>query len=350
MMKALFVYSNEAKTGLSAKAKKIEDGFREAGYDVDAIYFSSGNGKPARLYEWGKVNCLFICSILTARYDVVYVRYAYYFGLIYLIAWIMRCPLQIEVNSNIQGELVQRGQRLRAQCDRWVIWMACHVAKRVHVVSKQLERIYRSTYPAVDIVFNPNFVVSEEMPSSRNPGATGLTNLVFLGNAAQPWHGIERFIQRVIVGNQWFATHCRLHLVGQSTDRIDSLIVKHRLQEIVRVHGFLTGAAKAGILQQMDVGIGCFDLGVIGLTETTSIKNGEYLYSGLALLLGYEDPACPAYLSFVGKLLLDEEDVQSALEAYIRRIRALPDLRKQANDYARTHLLVKHYIDKIVAA
>lgn len=349
-MKALFVYSNETKTGLSAKAQKIEDGFRGAGYDVHAIYFMSGHGKRARLYEWFKINCLFVRLILTVPYDVVYVRYAYYFGLIYLIAWIARCPLQIEVNSNIQGELVQRGQRVRAQCDQWVSWMACHAARRVHVVSRQLERMYRTDFPTKEIVFNPNFVVSEEMPSDRTPGAAGVTNLVFLGNAAQPWHGIERFIQKVVVGNQWFASHCRLHLVGQSTGQIDGLIAKHHLHDVVRTYGFLTGAAKTGTLQQMDVGIGCFDLSVIGLTETTSIKNGEYLHSGLALLLGYEDPACPSDLSFVGKLLLDEEGVQSALEAYIRRIHAIPDLKKQAHDYARTHLLVKHYIDKIIAA
>ncbi len=348
-MKALFVYSNEAKTGLSAKGKKIEDGFRNAGYEVHAIYFSSGHEKGARLYEWLKINYLFIRSIMTVPYDVVYVRYAYYFGLIYLLAWIARCPLQIEINSNIQGELVQRGQTIRARCDQGVTWMACHAARRVHVVSRQLERMYRNAFPTTEIVFNPNFVVSEVMPSVRSPGGTGITNLVFLGNAAQPWHGIEKFIQKVIVGNRWFASHCRLHLVGQSTDRIDSLISAHRLHEVVKAHGFMTGAAKDGILQQMDIGIGCFDLGVIGLTETTSIKNGEYLHSGLALLLGYEDPACPSGLSFVGKLLLDEEDVQSALEAYSRRIKAIPDLRKQAHDYARAHLLVKHYIEKIVA-
>lgn len=349
-MKALFVYSNEAKTGLSAKAKKIEDGFRSAGYDVDPIYFSSGQGKGSRLHEWLKINYLFIRSIMMVQYDVVYVRYAYYFGLIYLIAWILRSPLQIEVNSNSHRELAERGQTLRAQCDRWVIWMACHAARRVHVVSRQLEGMYRSAFPTTEIVFNPNFVVSEEMPSDRSPGDTSMTNLVFLGDATQPWHGIEKFIHKVIVGNQWFASHCRLHLVGQSTDRIDRLIATHRLQEIVRVHGFLTGAAKAEILQAMDIGIGSFDLGVIGLTERTAIKNGEYLHSGLALLLGYEDAACPSTLGFVGKLLLDGEDVQSALEAYVHRIKAAPELKRQAHDYARTHLLVKNYIDKIVAA
>ncbi len=352
-MRVLFVYLNEANSGVSAKAQKIENGFKDAGYAVTAIYFSSdfssAQGRLVRTYEWIKVNYAFLSSILTERYDVIYMRYAYYFGLMYLAAWLMRCPFQIEVNSNVQGELLERGQNFRAQCDRWTLGLACRTAKRVHAVSKQLERMYQSLYPTAEVVFNPNFVVSEEMPSNRILGESRITNLVFLGNVAQPWHGIDKFIQRVVVGNQWFASHCCLHIVGQCTAQIDELITTHSLQNAVKTHGFLTGEAKARILRQMDIGIGCFDLGVIGLAETTSIKNGEYLHSGLALLLGYEDPACPSDLGFVGKLTLDEDDVWKTFESYIGRIRAMPDLRMQAHGYARTHLLVKHYIDKIIA-
>ena len=348
-MRVLFVYSNETKTGLSAKAEKIEDGFRSAGYDVDAIYFSSGHERGARVYEWLKINWRFLYSIMTLRYDVIYIRYAYYFGMIYLAAWLRRCPFQVEVNSNIQSELARSGQGFRAKCDRLTMWMACRAAKRVHVVSKQLTQTYREMYPEAEVVFNPNFVVSEWGPSDRVIGENSIINLVFLGNAAQPWHGIEKFIQKIIVGNQWFPDHCCLHLVGQSTENINELIARHRLHHVVKSHGFLTGDAKAGILGEMDIGIGCFDLGVKGLTETTSIKNGEYLHSGLALLLGYEDLVCPSELSFVGKIILDAEEVRSDFEAYICRIRAMPDLRMKAHEYARTHMLIKHYIDKIIA-
>lgn len=349
-MRALFVYSNEAKTGLSAKAQKIEDGFRNAGYNVDAIYFSSSGHRTSRVYEWLKTNSLFIYSVTAVRYDVIYVRYAYYFGLIYLAAWLLGRPLQIEVNSNVQGELLQRGQTLRARYDQLAMWIACHAATRIHVVSKQLEQLYRNAYPKACVIFNPNFVVSEAMPSHRVLGNTDVVNLVFLGNASQPWHGMENFIRKVIVGNQWFAANCALHLIGERTAQIDGLVAKHRLQDIVIAYGFLVGEAKALILQTMDVGIGGFDLGIIGLTETTSIKNGEYLHCGLALLLGYEDPACPLELNFVGKLTLDADDARSKFEAYIRRIRATRDLRLTTHEYAKHHLLVEHYINKIIAS
>lgn len=349
-MRALFVYSNEAKTGLSAKAQKIEDGFRNAGYDVDAIYFSSGGRKASRAYEWLKTNYLFVYSVMAVRYDVIYVRYAYYFGLIYVAAWLLKLPLQIEVNSNVQGELLQRGQKLRARYDQLTMWIACHAAKRIHVVSKQLGQLYRRAYPNASVIFNPNFVVSEATPSHRALGKTDVVNLVFLGNASQPWHGIEKFIRKVIVENQWFASNCALHLVGENTAQIDCLITKHRLHRIVTAHGFLVGEAKTRVLQTMDVGIGGFDLSVIGLTETTSIKNGEYLHCGLALLLGYEDPACPLELRFVGKLSLGANDVWSNFEAYIRRIRAIRGLRLTTHQYAKDHLLVEHYINKIIAS
>lgn len=348
-MKVLFVYATIANSGLSVKAQKIEDGFRGAGHDVTAIYFSSAQGRLVRAYEWVKVNCAFLASIMTERYDVIYIRYAYYFGLMYLAAWLMRCPFQVEVNSNAQGELAQLGQGLRAKCDQLAIWIACHGAKRIHIVSRELTQVYQRLYPTAKVVFNPNFVVSEECPSDRVLGQGSIVNLVFLGNAGQPWHGIEKFIQKIIIDNRWFASHCCLHIVGESTAQIAALIKKHGLREVIQTHGFLTGTAKADVLAAMDIGIGCFDLAVKGMQETTSIKNGEYLHSGLALLLGYEDYACPSELPFVGKIILDDQDVWPKFEAYIEQVKALPDLRMKAHEYARAHLLVKHYIDKITA-
>ncbi len=348
-MRALLVYSHEENTGLRAKAQKIVDGFNGAGYDVDTIYFSSGGYKVARFYAWLKINGAFVYSVLTVRYDVIYARYAYYFGLIYVMAWLLRCPLQVEINANIQEELLQRRHVLRAKCDRLTMWIAFHTAKRLHVVTKQLKQLYQATYPKADIVFNPNFVVSEQMPSDRILGEGSVVNLVFLGNASQPWHGIEKFIQRIVAENQWFAKNCCLHLVGQSTAQIDDLIARYGLHDVVKCHGFLAGDAKARVLGEMDVGIGCFDLAVKGLTEATPIKNGEYLYSGLALLLGYEDSVCPSELPFVGKVLLDDGNARECVEVYIQRIRSMPDLRAKTHDYAKRHMLVKKYIDKIIA-
>lgn len=348
-MRALLVYSFENNTGVSAKAQKIVDGFRNVGYDVDAIYFSSNRGKVTRFHEWLKIHIVFIYSVLRVRYDVIYARYAYYFGLIYVMAWILRCPLQVEINTNIQEELLQRGHALRAKCDRLTMWIAFHAAKRLHVVTNQLKQLYQAAYPKADIVFNPNFVVSEQVPSHRVLIAGSVVNLVFLGHAGQPWHGVEKFIRGIIIGNQWFANNCCLHLVGQSTTQLDKLIAMHRLHDVVRSHGFLTGDAKTKTLGEMDVGIGCFDLAVKGLTEATPIKNGEYLHSGLALLLGYEDSVCPSHLPFVGKVVLDASDVKDSFEAYIRRIRAIPNLRAMAHDYAKSHMLVEKYIKKIIA-
>lgn len=348
-MRALLVYATEGNTGLSSKAEKIADGFRSAGYDVDTICFTSNSHKGVRFYEWLKVNSVFLYSVLRIRYDVVYARYAYYFGLMYVMAWVLRCPLQIEVNSNVREELLQRGHVLRATVDQFIMWIAFHTSNRLHVVTKQLKQLYQATYPKADIVFNPNFVVSEQMPSNRILGEGSVVNLVFLGDASQPWHGIEKFIQRIVVENQWFAKNCCLHLVGQSTAQIDNLITRYGLHDVVKYHGFLTGDAKARVLGEMDVGIGCFDLAVKGLTEATPIKNGEYLHSGLALLLGYEDSVCPSELPFVGKVLLDDGHARECVEVYLHRIRSIPDLRTKAHDYARRHMLVKKYIDKIIA-
>lgn len=347
-MRALLVYATQGNTGLSSKAEKIADGFRSAGYDVDTICFTSSSHKGVRLYEWLKVNRAFLYSVLRIRYDVVYARYAYYFGLMYVMAWLLRCPLQIEVNSSAE-EFMQRGQFLRTICDRVTLWIAFHTAKRLHVVTKQLKQLYQATYPKADIVFNPNFVVSEQMPSNRILGEGSVVNLVFLGDASQPWHGIEKFIQRIVIGNQWFVKNCCLHLVGQRTAQIDDLIARYGLHDVVKCHGFLAGDAKARVLGEMDVGIGCFDLAVKGLIEATPIKNGEYLHSGLALLLGYEDSVCPSELPFVGKVLLDDGNARECVEVYIQRIRSMPDLRTKTHDYARRHMLVTRYIDKIIA-
>ena len=349
-MKALFVYTTESQTGLSGKALKIEEGFRKAGCELTSLYFVDTAKKRARARGWLVLQLAYLREMVRGGHDVIYIRYAYYFIGLYLISLVMRRPVQIEINGNSQVELLASGQRFRATIDRWVEATAVRASRRVHVVSTELQRSLQKKYPNVEVVFNPNFVVDEVPCSTRSLNASTRVNLVFLGNAAQPWHGMDKFIVAVLARNEWFSNNCHLHCVGNVTETFRELVRTHDLSSRVTFYGFLIGDAKASLLSEMDIGLGCFNLKVKGLSETTSIKNGEYLHAGMALLLGYADAAIPPTLPFVEVIDVDDPAAsRERLRLFVDRLRDARDIKAQAHRYARTHLLVRDYIQKIMA-
>lgn len=347
--RVLFVYTTETHTGLAGKAGKIVDGFRKAGFEVDYLYLYGAQSKSKRFIEWIRLNWNFLKLICTRSYSAVYVRYAYYFAVVFLVSKVHGDKIQIEINSNVKAELLKRNQKIRARLNSIVEGIAVSTSRRVHVVSRQLQRQYEASYPAAEIVFNPNFVVEEICLTERARDNAVKINLVFLGNTRQPWHGVEKFIRTVVIDNRWFADKCQLHLIGSCSDATVKLIDQYGLSETVKRHGFLSGEEKVAALQNMDIGIGGFALSTIGLTETTGIKNGEYLHAGLSLILGYVDPSIPPTLPFVLSVNIDDAaDARARIQAFVERYRSRPELRQAAHDFARSNLLVEHYISKIV--
>lgn len=349
--KALLIYSVNKNTGLSGKVKKLFEGFVEAGFDTREIIIEDDPD-----FKQKSKNILIACKalmeVINDPFDVIYIRYLYYFFPIYLLCVLFRKPYQIEINNNNKASLLSNGQKYRAAIDAAVAGFVLNNAACVHVVTRELAAFYRDLYPKAYIVYTPNFVVDEQyQPGERRWTGNDKINLVFMGDTEQDWHGMPLFIESVIVGNAWFAASCRLHIVGRCSPRIDALIVRYRLAETVIAHGFLSGKGKHDIINDMDIGVGCFNLPLIGLREATAIKIGEYLYSGLHLILGAPDSRLSADLPFVSyiDLLHDRHSAADRVKQFVTQFRCRQHCRAEAHDFARQHLLVDGYIRNIVA-
>lgn len=348
--KVLFVYTSEIATGLTNKAKKIESGFAESGCDVDTIYLGPGSSSPGRIRNILSVYGQFITQSTLVRYDVIYARYAYYFLPLYFLSLLQRANLQVEVNTNTTDELLGRGQRVRALVDQISMAVVRRAAKKIHIVSKTLTENLKSKYPKANFIFTPNFVVDDESPPKRDGVRSEKINLVFMGNTVQKWHGIEIFIDEFLAKNDWFKSACQLHFIGQVDIDTKEAIARNGLQANVTFHGVLEGDAKHTALSKMDIGLSSFDLKFKNMTETTAIKTAEYLYNGIGLIAGYEDPVIPSSLEFVLNIDFanNSDDERRKFNSFIASYRNIPLVQEQAHQWAKNHLLVSHYIDNIL--
>lgn len=346
--RVLVIYTSESRTGVSAKARKLESGLRAAGCDVRFLTFTGTGFGLRRVVTWCWRQVTAGWLILTGRYDIVFLRYAYYFAPLYLIAGLSGANWQVEVNTDSQSELRAKGRRFKAHLDRIALGLALR-ACRVHAVSNFLGDLLLRLNPKAAVIFTPNFVVDEYYSEQHASRPCTKLNVVFLGNTAQSWHGIPRFVEK-IASREEFRHRATLHLVGHCTSDLEQLIRRLGLSDEVCRHGFLRGEQKRQVMFGMHVGISGFALETINLRETTGIKVGEYLYAGLPVILGYRDPTIRQDVSFAISIDLvnDVEGSLSKVTQFLDIVRTDAELSREAHLYAQDNLLVGRYVRNIL--
>ncbi|HQI97778.1 MAG: glycosyltransferase [Syntrophaceae bacterium] len=351
MKKVLFIYIVREGLGIASKAEKIEQGFRRAGCDLTVKSFIISEKKLPLLIQIIRLSFDVAYTLMKKKYDVVFVRNAYYFLFLFFLCWIMHVKIQLEINTKEKEEFLIQGQRLRAWINSISFFLACKSASRIHAVTYELLDHYKKMCPQASLVFNPNFVVDEEYIRIPPEKEGEKTNLVFLGSTNQPWQGLDVFIQKVIIGNSWLLENCRLHVIGEYGVNIKNLIERNSLQASIIMHGYLWGQAKREVMTKMHIGIGVFSLEVKSMLQATPIKIGEYLYAGLPVIIGYDDPRLPTDQRIPMWLRIDihrESNLHHRVNEFIMAVRREPSIREAVHAYAKARMSVKHYIDKIL--
>ena len=349
--KVLFVYTSQGHTGLSNKAKKIEQGFRDEGCFVDAVYLGVSRGRLRRVADMLSIYARVAVKLIFGHHDLVFMRYAYFFFPLYLLAAIMRKNFQVEVNSNVSKEFSLRGQKIRKFIDSYVMAFVRVFAKRIHVASKSLVNELKLDHPGGNYVFTSNFVVDENYQRISKPKNEKI-NLVFMGNTAQKWHGIPLFLDVILSGDiSWFRSSCTLHFLGNVDVDTKAAIERNQLNECVHLHGHLSGEEKHKVLGMMDLGLNGFNLKILSMKNTTGIKIGEYLHNGIGLIIGYEDPVVPSTLPFVLSLDLygDAAREREKFSEFVKQYRGMPNATEVTHDFAKENLLVNRYIGNIIS-
>lgn len=351
MKKVLFIYIVQDGFGIVSKAKKIEQGFRDAGCSLTVKGLLLPKKKLSKFIRMIVFFFDVMITLTTKRYDVVFVRNAYYFIFLFILCWILQVNIQLEINAKEKEEFLERGQRLGALLTTISLFLASKSAVRVHAVTPEILNHYKRIYPKLPVIFNPNFVVDEDYVVHIAADRAEKTNIIFMGNTYQPWQGLSDFIQKVVIGNSWMLENCCLHIVGECGDDIKGIIERNSLQESVIIHGYLRGQAKRDVVTKMHIGIGVFNMEAKSMIQATPIKIGEYLYAGLPVIIGYDDPRLHTDQRIPMWLRIDihkENDLHSKVNEFIRTVRGNREIRKAAHEFARSNMLVKGYIDRIV--
>jgi hypothetical protein len=139
-------------------------------------------------------------------------------------------------------------------------------------------------------------------------------------------------------------------VIGHCSPDVDEIINRFGIRHIVTKHGFVDGPRKHSLMSNMHIGVSGFALDAIGLTETTGIKIGEYLHAGLAVLLGYTDPAIDPGSPFTLTIdaNADAADNCKRILDFATVVRTNPTISVMAHNYARRRLLVQQYVESIV--
>lgn len=348
--RVLLIYTTVGNTGLLNKAKKIEQGFVDFGFIVDFVCFqSSGKGLKSNFFNWMAMQFRCAWLMLVRKYDVIYMRHAYHNLLLLCLNFLLRKNIKVEINAKTSEDFYNSRDWVKWILDVFSLKLIMGGSYKVFAVTRELSQYYTGKFSGADIVFNPNFVVDEYYsPREENLDDNEVVEIVFLGNTTQLWHGVQMFINKIVIGQKWFAKGCRLHLIGHCSEDIRKIILANHLSKKVIVHGFLTGKEKYDLLNQMDVGICAFNLKIRGIKEATAIKTREYLYSGLPVIIGHTDPAISSDLPFVLSVDLETSDVSDRIRNFIFFCKENHNLRYDAHKFAVSSLLVNRYIEALL--
>ncbi|MHA1381237.1 MAG: glycosyltransferase [Candidatus Helarchaeota archaeon] len=351
MKKILFIFSYRKKgDGVKVKSEKIINVLKKANCKISILCDEKGSIWYKRIFDLCLLYLKYLWLIIKGSYDIIYIRYDYLYLSIFITNILFNKKCQIEINSKSDKEWVCLGHPARAKISKISLLLASFCCNRVHYVTPEIKEYYKKLFLRSENVYSPNFVVDEYFQKKNNFSDRKKIRLIFMGNTFQKWQGLEKFINKVIMDNNWFYNNCELHILGTTDKKFIVFVTKNYLDNLIFIHGFLEGQKKREILAQMDVGVGVMSLSEKNLSQATPIKIAEYLYSGLPVIIGYCDPRLSGKLSFVLRINIDErpEKLQSMVNEFIKFIIKSPNIKKEAHKYAKQNMLVDGYIDNIL--
>lgn len=145
---------------------------------------------------------------------------------------------------------------------------------------------------------------------------TGIPKIIFVATLFKPWHGLDRLLNAAVASNSDFI----LYVVGE----VDEVILKAYSQDCrIVFYGYLEGLVYRPILAEADVAIGSLQFHLTGLNESCTLKNTDYLLSGLCVYAGDTDCRLPSDFPYY---VVGQPDIESICSFAIR-MRSFPRLK-----------------------
>lgn len=168
---------------------------------------------------------------------------------------------------------------------------------------------------------------------------TDSLKLIMVANF-RPWHGLEVIIEG-LKKHQKLTDPFELHLVGDIP--LDQKKILEDFEQ-VKMYGHLNYEQIEALYEDMDMGIGGFNLESKNMKEATALKVREYFANGLKVVMGYHDPAFPDDFPFI--LQSDSFDMSQILEfARQTQYNSKAEIIKESEPFISSKFVLKKLYD-----
>lgn len=342
----------------SGIAKKIVDqtaAWREQGHEVRLFVLSNSPPgesilpsdysdivfglRPSTLLAKGRIQSR---QVVEWGPDLAYARYDFYYRAFDSV--FSRCPVVAEVNTDDRRERALKARRSLLGPLRWLYTSLTRrrfleqLSGVVFVSNEIAERMAVAGIPSI-VCGNPiDLERIRQLPPAANPHP----QLVFVGTAQQPWHGIEKLLQLADAFPEW-----TVHLIGSEAGDLPGTPPPNLI-----AHGFLTRSEYEPIMESSDAAIGTLSLYRNGMSEASPLKVREYLASGLPTIIGYSDTDFPVPPDFLLQLENSPDNVAANLhriETFVQgwRGRRVPRSEIEHLDTGAKQALILDFLEQV---
>ena len=112
-------------------------------------------------------------------------------------------------------------------------------------------------------------------------------NLIMMSSTANDWHGVDRLIKGMIKYKG--ETQIILHLIGNFTSTVKSLVKNNNLEKNVIFYPKTFGDDLNQLLFRMHIGIGSLGMHRIPLKQGSVLKVKEYMAMGMPFIIAHEE-------------------------------------------------------------
>lgn len=252
------------------------------------IVESINGGNPFKVRKWQaqKIN-----DLLKNYYKVV-IRYPLYDPVLHLFLKDKK-RIITEHHTKELDELKLTGDKRywmeKTLGNQWIKSFGALIAVTNEIVDYEVSRSgFRGS-----TCFIPNSIPQIKIIEETASENTKL-NMIMVANF-RPWHGLNMIIDGLKKHSE-LDRQFTLHLVGD--------IPENQLEELngfdhVQCHGPLNYEQIEKLYQEMQIGIGGYNLMSKNMKEATALKVREYFANGLKVVMGYLDPAFPADFPYI---------------------------------------------------
>ncbi len=359
-------------SGITKKCLGIAEAFKSV-YDVDIMNEYAGevffNGNKLKDYNAG-INRMRLYyyndiifgqyatikdSILRNKYDVVYIRLHYFItpGLLHFLRRLKRANNSVSIYIEIptfpfKKEFSANLHRLRNILNHFTIPFLRKYVTNIITLSAH-EQIWGIPTIRISNGFSQD-IINEKSIELQPPANDRIFHIAMIAQFSE-WHAADILIESLrVYKTKGLEKKIQIHFVGKVLSSTTQQVKEEELEEDVIFHGQMDSRQILLFLNDMHVCVGTLGHHRKNIQLDSSLKNREYAFSGMPMVLKTPDMDFPPALFFI-KYFPDDEtllDLQEVINFYKNLMDKNPTYKKDIIEYAKANLTWEKKLRKIL--